>query len=581
MEMKVAATCMHWSQPVVSSQSPSSQALASSISSPSKRRTRNDSALVCHFVHQSDRSAFFGRKSSQLVRTVSCEIPKSRNGKLRRTISAGFDNFSDEEFAENIRELALRFHLFGDENEAKSENALDSGESSSGYCGSFDGDFSSIESSIGYAQSSAASFHPSKIDSTEPPWLRIRPEPSYWPGTDEINTASIERKANSVDIPLSLRIIKKKNQWKEDFREAGETAYCSVKKAFSSMVFIIRELHSYTLQMREFLYLEDVQGILARVQKEIHASFVWLFSQIFSHTPTLMMYVMILMANFTVHSMSNNVAIAAPASFQYYSTTATTTESVSSIENHEKNPMLDSSQIKTFSDSSISVGGNSGGGGKVKRIGSGTDGGDGRFDGVSTFHHHTIVPDEVSQVSSFGNPTTSKEDEAALVTETQEEMKLWNSIVEEASKMQAVLMGEAVLDHETMQRFVSPVEAKIEPEDFSNFFRTELKYQQAVSQEPNNPLLLANYAQFLFLVIHDHDRAEKYFKRASQVKPADAEALSKFASFLWIGKKDMDAAEETYLEAIEADPGNAYHAANYAHFLWNTGGEDTCYPLSS
>ncbi|KAB2606150.1 hypothetical protein D8674_008019 [Pyrus ussuriensis x Pyrus communis] len=47
------------------------------------------------------------------------------------------------------------------------------------------------------------------------------------------------------------------------------------------MVFIIRELHSYTLQMREILFFEDLQGILSRVQKEMQASFVWLFQQVF------------------------------------------------------------------------------------------------------------------------------------------------------------------------------------------------------------------------------------------------------------------------------------------------------------
>ncbi|KAB2629583.1 hypothetical protein D8674_034471 [Pyrus ussuriensis x Pyrus communis] len=31
------------------------------------------------------------------------------------------------------------------------------------------------------------------------------------------------------------------------------------------MVFIIRELHSYTLQMREILFFKDLQGILSRV----------------------------------------------------------------------------------------------------------------------------------------------------------------------------------------------------------------------------------------------------------------------------------------------------------------------------
>ena len=76
-------------------------------------------------------------------------------------------------------------------------------------------------------------------------------------------------------------------------------------------------------------------------------------------------------------------------------------------------------------------------------------------------------------------------------------------------------------------------------------------------------------------------RAEDYFKRATNVEPKDAEAVSKYASFLWQARKDLWAAEETYLEAISIDPSNSYYAANYAHFLWTTGGEDTCFPLSS
>lgn len=77
------------------------------------------------------------------------------------------------------------------------------------------------------------------------------------------------------------------------------------------------------------------------------------------------------------------------------------------------------------------------------------------------------------------------------------------------------------------------------------------------------------------------NRAEDYFKRAVNVEPKDAEALSKYASFLWQARNDLWAAEETYLEAISTDPSNSYYAANYAHFLWSTGGEDTCFPLSS
>jgi len=76
-------------------------------------------------------------------------------------------------------------------------------------------------------------------------------------------------------------------------------------------------------------------------------------------------------------------------------------------------------------------------------------------------------------------------------------------------------------------------------------------------------------------------RAEYYFKKAIAVEPKDAEAHNKYANFLWQVRNDLWAAEETFLEAISADPTNSFYAANYAHFLWNTGGEDTCFPLSS
>ncbi|KAE8124930.1 hypothetical protein FH972_019769 [Carpinus fangiana] len=165
-------------------------------------------------------------------------------------------------------------------------------------------------------------------------------------------------------------------QWQEGFREVGESAYCSVKKAFSSMVFIIRELQSYTLHIREFLFYEDLQGILARVQKEVHASFVWLFQQVFSHTPTLMLYVMIL------HSMGhNNLALAASPSIRSSSTTTEITLVVET-DKEETFQRFDSSAIKSFSSSgkTTSIGGNNGGGRKVRPVGNGTDG-DRRFDG--------------------------------------------------------------------------------------------------------------------------------------------------------------------------------------------------------
>jgi hypothetical protein len=341
-------------------------------------------------------------------------------------------------------------------------------------------------------------------------------------------------------------------------KHAGESACDSMSKAFSSMVFMIQELQSFTLHMRETLLYEDLQGILVRVREEMHASFVWLFRQVFSATPTLMVYVMILLANFTVYSLGSNSALAAP--------TTTVTELTTVGETNEK---LDSSVVKTFFvSSSPTVDGSSsnGGGGNIRTVLSGTDG-----DGFD-------VPEGASRLSSstFGSTATT---ETETSVSGQDEVRLWNKIVEEAEGMQYSKM-ENVLDHETRKRFVSPLDARVgaEVEDI-DYFRTELLYQTGLSHEPDNTLLLANYAQFLYIVFNDYDRAEEYFKRAVGVEPKDAEALSKYATFLWRARDNLWAAEETFLEAIDADPTNSFYAANYANFLWNTGGDETCFPL--
>lgn len=556
----MATTCLHWSQPSAPRSPSSSQTLASAISSPSSKRrslcSSNGAQTLCRYVHCLDRSSFFGTPYSKLYRTGSWEYPRARTHVIKKACSARLDAFSDEEFSKKIQDLSSRFQLSNDEEAnlgriSPTEDGQDADETSNSIISGYR-DSKSLENQRSF-------------------------EPPDW--DNEIIPPNIERKANSRDLPFSLRIIKRKKKWESGFREAGESAYCSVKKAFSSMVFIIRELQSYTLQMREMLFYEDLQGILARVQKEMHMSFVWLFQQVFSHTPTLMVYVMILLANYSVYSMANSYAIACSPPPQPYA--AATTESFSPVDDQSHGKQkFDSSAIKTFSVSSssgktTSIGGSNGGGGKYRPIASGTEG-DGSFDRVSVF------PDGVS---SIGNPSISSEEEeeesvSGQQVTREEEMRLWNSIVDEASKMQAATRDDS-LDHETMMRFVSPINAKMEADDYSDYLRTELTYRLGLSLEPDSVLLLVNYAQFLYLVVRDFDRAEEYFKRAAKVEPKDAEALDKYATFLWKAKNDLWGAEETYLEAISADPSNSYYAANYAHFLWTTGGEDTCYPLDT
>jgi len=81
------------------------------------------------------------------------------------------------------------------------------------------------------------------------------------------------------------------------------------------------------------------------------------------------------------------------------------------------------------------------------------------------------------------------------------EMGLWNSMVEEANKMKrGDLEGEKILE------LISPVKVEIESDDYEEYYRTDLLYQIGLSQEPDNTLLLSNYAQFLRLVSGDYDR---------------------------------------------------------------------------
>ncbi|CAL9163731.1 unnamed protein product [Musa hybrid cultivar] len=532
-------------------------------------------------------SPFLGIGSAKLCRTRSLEIlwgrgRRSQERVLRRAFSASIERFAvkggdyededeNEVLGQRLEDTAL--NLQRQQGDGSEDDAIHSESWSE------EGDVLATTASLCSDSRPAPSSPPEskkQEPSTEPPWLPVFPVSPDWP--DQIVPASVEKNANSMELPLSLRIIKRKKRWEEGwFLEAGESACCSVKRAFSTMVFMIRELQNHTLQMREVIYREDIQGILARVQREMNFSFVWLFQQIFSCTPTLMVSVMLLLANFTVYSMGHldDAAMATPNP---------PIQSMVVMEdlgqNHEER-----SSIRLFSSigkRTASIGGTgAGGGGNAKPVAGATD--DGRSDDVS-LSYRKIIYDGTSRAPAVVNTEEGGGGEDAFVAEATvdeeaEEARVWKGILEEVSRMNADARDAALMDRETLLRLVSPITVELAPDDYPVYLQTEIMYQQALSQDPENALLLANFAQFLYLVLRDHNRAEYYFKKAAGLEPADAEALSRYASFLWLARKDLVAAEETYLEAIDADPSNSVHNANYARFLWNTGGDGTCYPL--
>ncbi|XP_069154473.1 uncharacterized protein [Solanum lycopersicum] len=339
------------------------------------------------------------------------------------------------------------------------------------------------------------SIFPSKFESLEPSLFGIEAEPEapYWPEREEVLWAHIEQKAKSFGLPLSLRMMQKKHQWEScRFKDLKVTNSCT-SKALNSLVFIIVELQTYALHMRESICNEDLEMIIDKVQRDMYASFVCLFRQVFSQTPMLMMEVMTLLANFSVYSASG--------------------------ENCDQ-PYL-----------------------KV--------------------HYPDIVPQDVSKV-----------------VWTDEEKELWDSIQDEALNMRGGSRG-IDFDNEVMSKFVSPLSVEIEPDNSVDYYKTDLVYQMNLTHEPNNTLLLCNYANFLKVFVRDNNRAEECFKRAVQVEPPDAEALCQYAIFLWKVKNDLWGAEEKYQQAVAAEPRNPYYRCTYANFLWNTGGEETCFLPSS
>ncbi|GAB4831929.1 hypothetical protein Ancab_005944 [Ancistrocladus abbreviatus] len=481
-----------------------------------------DRIVVCRRVRRSD-SATFGA-NLKLPRSQSCGYIKPAGHSLRRSCSASYDKLNGEEFGKQRDESAPKLNV--SITEATVEFDV------------FDRSFSRNDA--------ARPFSLSQRDLLEPSLLGIRPEPPDWPARDEMIRDCIARRANNTELPFSLRMLKKKQRLKEEEGSKGEASggsdSSSANKAFAATVYIIRELQSNALYRRGIALDEDMDGIIDKVQREMNSSFIWLFREVFSRTPDLMVDVMLLMANFTVYSMEKPIVVEtlAPPSPRP-SDSKINGEIPSTITKNDK-------EQNAFENKPLLIGAQT-------------------IDELSrTIQHPKVTPEEGLPLFEIGEVVNGSE------------VELWNSMVEEASRMQGEWKDEG-LDRGTTQQFVSPVSVEIEADDYVEYHRTDLLYQIGVSEEPNNPLLLSNYAQFLYLIARDYDRAEECFQRAIKLDSTDAETLSQHATFLWLVRKDLLGAEERYLQAMAAEPENPYHVSRYASFLWNTGGDDTCYPL--
>jgi len=98
---------------------------------------------------------------------------------------------------------------------------------------------------------------------------------------------------------------------------------------------------------------------------------------------------------------------------------------------------------------------------------------------------------------------------------------------------------------------------------------TDAYYQNMIEANPNNPLLLGNYAKFLKEVCGDYSKAEEYLERAILVNPGDANVLSLYADLIWQKEKNADRAEGYFDQAVQSAPDDCYVLASYAKFLWD------------
>lgn len=119
-------------------------------------------------------------------------------------------------------------------------------------------------------------------------------------------------------------------------------------------------------------------------------------------------------------------------------------------------------------------------------------------------------------------------------------------------------------------------EEEVKEIDSARARRRKAAYEMAIASGGASSLILSNYAQLLYEIDKDIERAEMYFKQAVAAEPADGEAMRRYGMFLWHARGDTGGAEDMFTGAIDAEPESSHHRSSYAWFLWMTGGVETC-----
>lgn len=237
---------------------------------------------------------------------------------------------------------------------------------------------------------------------------------------------------------------------------------CAFSNAFSAMVFIIKSMHGHALEMEENYAL----SLVTPMHREIDLSFAWLFQQVFSRTPQYMLSITVLLAEFSVHSLGKDVALAGAIAMAHPKTPVSNDVAAPVKEDVAAGFMKELRRRRKAAPSP-----------KLESV--------------------DISPVTNEAMNGFA-PKFSAAEEFIMqrmmseVTKEQEASSGWSSLT--------------FVDRKVAKGLVAPVQVTVSPDNYLCFDRTDLEYQHAIDMQPTNVMLLSNYAQFLYVVRHDNNR---------------------------------------------------------------------------
>lgn len=293
-----------------------------------------------------------------------------------------------------------------------------------------------------------------------PPVVKLLPAPPTMDVSPrkDVRFSGIVQVVSGLNLSALPRSLKRR---KNKEKNMSRPRLCAMSNGFSAMAFIIKSMHRHVLEMQE----DHLLNLVTPMHRDMDLSFSLLFQQVFARTPEYMLAVMVLLAEFSVLSLGKHMAFAAAVNMANPEVSLPDGISASSKKRVESGVAEDLSRRQEAALSPKP--GNS---------------------------HIFKVPTECFN-GSF--PKLSAAEESIMLSMMSETVKQ----LEADSGWQPVTH----VDREVTKMLVAPVQATLSPDNYPCFDRTDLEYQHAISLQPNNVMLLSNYAQFLYVVRHDNN----------------------------------------------------------------------------